>query len=466
MNIMKTHNLYIALGLSVVMGLGLASCSSDDTYDVKGNPADLVFFNKTTQREFTGVIYHTPVGEFGSAKASFPAQIQRPVDGDVAVSVVADTSLVSKYNEAHGTSYVSAPDDVLSGLKVKDATIKQGEYVSADSVEVEVPQESFAKLTAPGYLIPLKLSPKGAVGSEDQGVAYLIVNTGNNFMKFKSTTATTGIVNTPVGVFGGIDASFTPSALVELGAEATVSLKADMSLVDAYNEANNTQYQALPDNVVNALSVTPTTIPGTSMQSTGDIKVTAPDDAAKTLALGTYLLPMRPVVTVNGKQTELDEPVYVVVNVTQSLINDDAKETVGKEIAANEMTCVSADGLDASEFSTSRWKFSKKQETASFTLDLGSERDITGFIFGSDLIKATTVEVSGDSKTWTSIGSTDGHKGVSVSSGWSRYTAYVLYGAVKGRYVRATMTLDQSYWGWDYMQWGYCTINKLAIYAQ
>lgn len=455
----------MALGLSAMLGLGFASCSSDDSYDVKGNPADLVFLNKTAQKEFTGVIYHTPVGEFGSAKACFPAQIQRPTAGDVTVGVVADTSFVAKYNEDHGTSYISAPDDVLSSLKVKNAIIKQGEYVSADSVEVEVPQESFAKLTAPGYLIPLKLSPSGAVGSEDQGVAYLIVNTGNNFMKFKSTTATTGVVNTPVGVFGGISATFTPSALVELGVEATVSLKADMSLVDAYNQANNTQYQALPDNVVTALSVSPTTIPGTSTQATDDIKVTAPDDAAKSLALGSYLLPMRPVVTANGKQTELDEPVYVIVNVTQSLINDDAKEILGTAVSEDDITCLSADGLSADEFTASDWSFTKKQATASCVLDLGSERDITGFLFGGSVVNNTNVEVSSDGKTWTSVGSTDGHKGVSVSMGWYRYTAYVFYGAVKGRYVRATMNLDQDYWGWNYIQWGYCTLN-VAIYAQ
>lgn len=463
---MKIHNLYIALGLSVTLGLGLASCSSDDSYDVKGNPADLVFLNKTAQKEFTGVIYHTPVGDLGSAKACFPAQIQRPTTGDVTVGVVADTSFVAKYNENHGTSYVSAPDDVLGSLKVKKATIKQGEYISADSVEVEVPQESFAKLTAPGYVIPLKLSPSGAVGSEDQGVAYLIVNTSGNFLKFKATTATTSVVNTPVGVFGGIDASFTPSAVVELGVEATVSLKADLSLVDAYNQANNTQYQTLPDNVASALSVTPATIPSTSTQATGDIKVTASDDVAKTLALGSYLLPLRPVVTANGKQAELDEPVYVIVNVTQSLINDDAKEILGSEVPGDDMTCVSADGLDASNFSTSNWNFTQKQETASCVLDLGSERDITGFLFGGDVINNTKVEVSSDNKTWTSLGSTDGHSGVSVKVSWYNYTAYVLYGAVKGRYVRATMNLNQSYWGWNYIQWGYCSIAKLAIYAQ
>ncbi len=449
-----------------MFGMGLSSCSSDDTYDVKGNPADLVFLNKTTQKEFTGVIYHTPVGEFGSAKAYFPAQIQRPVSGDVAVSVVADTSLVSKYNDAHGTSYVSAPADVIGSLKVKNATIKQGEYVSVDSVEVEVPQESFAKLTAPGYVIPLKLSPSGAVGSEDHGVAYLVVNTGNNFLKFKSSTATTCVVNTPVGVFGGIDVSFTPSALVELGIEATVSLKADMSLVDAYNQANNTQYQPLPDNVANALSVSPTTIPSTSMQSEGDVKVTAPGATAETLALGSYLVPMRPVVTVNGKQTELDEPVYMIVNVTQTLINDDAKEIIGSEVPGDEMSCLSADGLNASSFTTSGWRFTQKQATASCVIDLGSERGITGFLFGGDVLTATNVEVSVDGNTWTTLGSTTGHKGVSVRAGWYSYTAYVLYGAVKGRYVRATMTLNQSYWGWNYIQWGYCAINKLAIYAQ
>lgn len=463
---MNIKTLYISLGLSVLAGFGLTACSSDDNYDVKGNPNDLVYFDKTTQKVFTGTIYHTPVGEFGSAKAAFPAHIQRQTSSDVTVSVAADTSLVKTYNEAKGTTYASAPADVVNNLQIKTATIKSGDYVSTDSVEVEVKNTDFAKLTQPEYLIPLQLTASGATGSEDQGVAYLIVKTSNDFLGFNSTTTSTGIVNTPAGVFGGIDAEFTPKALIDLGVDVSVTLKADMSLVDAYNTANNTQYQALPDNVVKALTVTGTTIPSTSRQASGNIEVTAPNDIAKTLALGTYLLPMKPVVTANGKESELDAPVYVLVNVTQSLINDDATEITGSEVSGDDISCLSADGLSADEFTTEDWSFTQKQAKASCTLDLGSVRNITGFLFASDLITNTKVEISSDNKTWTELGSTNGHKGPKVRSGWYDYTAYMLYGAMKGRYVRATMDLNQNYWGWNYIQWGYCTISKIAIYAQ
>ena len=437
---MKIKNLYMVAGLALVAGLGFTACS-DDEYDVKGNPNDLVFLNKATKKNFEGMIYHTPVGDIGSATASFPAQIQRPVDGTVTVGAEPDTSYISKYNEAHGTSYIAAPQEVLNNLEVKTATIKAGEYTTTDSVEVSVRQSDFAKLTEPAYLIPLRVSAKGAVGSEDQGVAYLVVKTGNDFLGFDNTTATTGVVNTPVGVFGGISAEFLPKAVVSLG-------------VDMSNTEHNTTYKALPNDVVSALTVEGTTIASTADAATTPIKVSAPDDKAQSLALGTYLLPMKPVVKANGKEAELDKPVYVVVNVTQSLINDDAKEIVGSEIPADAFTCTAADGLDVNAFSTDGWSFTEKKETAGFTLDSG------------DAIKDYTVEVSTDGNTWTSLGNTAGHSGPSVSAGWYSYTAYMLYGAMKARYVKVSITPNLDYWGWQYIQWGYCSIDKIAFYEK
>lgn len=462
---MKIKNIYMAAGLALVAGLGLTACS-DDSYDVKGNPDDLVFISKSVTKNFEGIIYHTPVGDIGSATASFPAQIQRPVDGTVTVGAEPDTSYISRYNETYGTNYVSVPDDVLHNLEVKMATIKAGEYITTDSVEVSVKQSDFVKLTEPAYLIPLRVSASGAVGSQDQGVAYLVVKTGNDFLGFDKTSATTGIVNTPVGVFGGISAEFLPKAVVSLGVDMSVTLKADMSLVDAYNTEHKTTYKALPNDVVSALTVEGTTIASTADAASTPIKVSAPNDKAQSLALGTYLLPMKPVVKANGKEAELDKPVYVVVSVSQSLINDDAKEIVGSEISADNFTCTAADGLDVNAFSTDGWSFTEKKETAGFTLDLGAEHNITGFLVGGEAISNYTVEVSTDNATWTGLGNSAGHSGPSVRAGWYSYTAYMLYGAVKARYVKVTITPNLGYWGWPYIQWGYCAIDKLAFYEQ
>ncbi len=395
---MKIKNIYMAAGLALVAGLGLTACS-DDSYDVKGNPDDLVFISKSVTKNFEGIIYHTPVGDIGSATASFPAQIQRPVNATVTVSADPDTSYISRYNETYGTNYVSVPDDVLHNLEVKMATIKAGEYITTDSVEVSVKQSDFAKLTEPAYLIPLRVSASGAVGSQDQGVAYLVVKTGNDFLGFDKTSATTGVVNTPVGVFGGISAEFLPKSVVSLGVDMSVTLKADMSLVDAYNTEHKTTYKALPSHVVSALTVEGTTIASTADAASTPIKVSAPNDKAQSLALGTYLLPMKPVVKANGKEAELDKPVYVVVSVSQSLINDDAKEIVGSEISADNFTCTAADGLDVNAFSTDGWSFTEKKETAGFTLDLGAEHNITGFLVGGEAISNYTVEVSTDNAT-------------------------------------------------------------------
>ncbi|MBP7857150.1 MAG: DUF1735 domain-containing protein [Prevotella sp.] len=462
---MTIKKLYVVAGLALIAGLTFTACS-DDNYDVKGNPDDLVFLNKATKKNFEGMIYHTPVGDIGSAQAAFPAQIQRPIDGDVIIGVDPDTSLVSRYNESHGTTYIAPPQEVLYNLEVKMATIKAGEYTTTDSVEVSVKQSDFAKLTEPAYLIPLRLNAKGAVGSQDQGVAYLVVKTGNDFLDFDKTSVTTGVVNTPVGVFGGINAEFVPKTVVSLGVDMSVTLKADMSLVDTYNTEHHTVYTALPNEVVSAVSVESTSIVSTDNAASTPVKVSVPNDKAKSLALGTYLLPMRPLVKVSGKEAMLDKPVYVVVNVTQSLINDNAKEIVGSELPSDAFTCTVADGLDAAAFSTDGWSFNEKKETAGFSLDLGAEHRISGFLIASNVISNYTIEVSADGITWTSLGNSDGHSGPSVSVGWSRYTAYMLYGAMNTRYVKVTIIPDLTYWGWRYIQWGYCSIDKIAFYEE
>lgn len=92
----------------------LCACSDDENYDVKGNPDNLVYFKANAENTFTGTVTHTPVGDFGEVKAAFPVRILRPASRDTKVTASIDTTLISAYNEAHGTSYVAAPDGCVS----------------------------------------------------------------------------------------------------------------------------------------------------------------------------------------------------------------------------------------------------------------------------------------------------------------------------------------------------------------
>ena len=66
---MKINIKYAALSLLAVAGITMASCSDDESYDVYGNPQNLVYFKANADNTFTGTVAHTPVGDFGGVDA-------------------------------------------------------------------------------------------------------------------------------------------------------------------------------------------------------------------------------------------------------------------------------------------------------------------------------------------------------------------------------------------------------------
>lgn len=181
---MKRNIKYAVLGLMAVAGMTLTSCSSDETYDVVGNPNNLIYFKANADNMFTGAVEHTPVGDFGSLSAKFPVLIQRAVTKDTKVTAIVDNSLVAAYNEAHNTSYVAMPETSvnLSGMTV---TIPKGEVRATDSIEVKLNESALSSLTESAYLLPIRIADVQGEGkgSEDRGVGYVVINTSTKVIK-------------------------------------------------------------------------------------------------------------------------------------------------------------------------------------------------------------------------------------------------------------------------------------------
>ena len=153
---------YFAYSFVAAAALTLASCGSDESYDVTGNPDNLVYFNLGGDNTRSYMVIHTPVSHIGAFEAKFPAKILRPADAPTAVSVVMDNSLVEQFNAAHGTNYAAVPDGVVS-LTNAVAHIQPSEYASADSIRVSVPESGLAQLSGKA--------------SEERGVAYIVITT-------------------------------------------------------------------------------------------------------------------------------------------------------------------------------------------------------------------------------------------------------------------------------------------------
>ena len=152
---------------------------------------------------------------------------------------------------------------------------------------------------------------------------------------------------------------------------------------------------------------------------------------------------------------------YILIDVSESLINDDATEVKGTAVTG--MTCIEAVNLNKDVFATSNWSFLQQSDNASFVVDLGATKNVSSILISSGAMNNAKIELSADNSSWKVVGNTSEHSGPSVGSGWYSYTAYVLYGAVSARYVRVTMSLDTNYWGWFY---NYCRLDAFNVYAE
>lgn len=182
----------------------LTSCSDDEKYDIVGNPNNLVYFKANAENTFKGTVIHTPVGDFGDIAAKFPVRILRPANRDTRVTAIIDNTMVAAYNQANDTNYEPMPESAIDASQLS-ATILTGNTVAQDSIEVAIRPDALASLTAPAYLLPVRIAQVDGDGtaSEERGFGYVIVETESKLIK----TIT--------------DASEMPGTLIEAGADWT-----------------------------------------------------------------------------------------------------------------------------------------------------------------------------------------------------------------------------------------------------
>jgi hypothetical protein len=483
---MKIKNILMVCGALFFGTVALTSCSNnDDNYDIDGDANNLIYVDQTLSKTTTCTIYHTPVGEFGEVQADINAKLQYSTQDSINVSAVVDTTLISTYNSENNTNYATLPASALSAVKVKAGGISSGTSSTSAPVEVSLPKECYSSLTAPCYVVPIRLalgnvlgsaSERHVAGSKTLAIHYMIIKTTNELAYFDGTTTQTcAIVRTPLGVFGGISGNFDVSLHHALDGDVKVTAVADNSLIAAYNSEKGTDYVALPTNVANALIITPGTIAKGKTAAAPSIAVSVPNNVAKSLTEPGYILPLRLQVTYSNGTTQTVENsvAYLVVRTLKSLVNDNPKALLGtaqsNEVASS-WSCIAADNLDKDAYSSmfgeysSSWCFLKKNSSAaSFTVDLGAIHKVSGFRVFSQLMTNAEVEISTDGKTWTSLGEVNDHNPLEIQSDWNSLFWYVLYSGVPARYVKVNVILDPNHYNWDYFDYGYTTMDGFGL---
>lgn len=478
------------LGTLCLTGLSLSSCSDEESYDVVGSNAEKVFFDPHASATQQNEIYNTPAGVFGLAGGAFTVHSQYAADGrTITVSGEVDNSLVANFNKQQKSEggedvvvYNALPQDALSAVSIGQVKIESGKSVGDTTLVVSIPSDKCTSLTEPYYVVPIRLKvanvSKGGSSYEPSvrdtfNTVYAVIhNAGSDYVYTEgSDTKSCAIVTTPVGVFGGIDAEFNVSVRANNDAQFTVKGEIDNSLVAEYNSKNGTSYEALPSDVASKLQVTDGVISSGKLTTSPGLKITDPTNAAYSLT-GSYMIALkRTFVYPNGQTAELPNA-YVIVETKTSFINDDATEIVGTKGNGKEwkaLDCTSNLNPDnfSKLFSENSWNSywtidSKDLDYATFTVNLGEEKNLCGFYLGGYVMKNFEVEVSKDNKTWTQIGDSEGHNYV-YDYDYETYSTvyeYVLYGSVSCRYLKFKAHFNTSGYYWNY----YRRFNNLSLY--
>lgn len=462
---MKLNKLYIACGVLFFGAATLTGCSDDEAFDVEGEASNLIYVDQAVAKVAECTVYHTPVGSFGDVTANIKTKLQYASADSITISATPDTSLVSVYNKEYNGVATTVPASVLTAIQVEKTGVKAGANVASAPLQVTIPAEACARLTEPEYVVPLRLAAvkegnldteRPVAASKEMGVYYLAIHTTNDMVYLSgSNSAKCAIVRTPVGVFGEVKADYNVGLHFELNSDVKVSATVDNSLVDTYNTENGKNYKALPSNVAGALEVTAATVAAGSKSA--QMHVELPTELGQSLTEPGYVAPLRLVAEyANGTKVTLDSQVaYLVVTTEESLIQDKPTELLGTAVSdISAWKCIAAVNYNKDELKLSNWKFSQMNiDNASFVVDFGAVHKVGAFKINCYPMQSYRFYLSEDNANWVDLGDVNGKD--TYYEDWSNQW-YVLYGAVKARYVKVEQTLDATHWGWGYgnYSWG------------
>lgn len=183
-----------------LVAIATTSCSSDEVYDVYGNPNNLVYLNVKQQspanmpaNTFGYTVYHTPVGPI---LASQPGDINISVkstknaQADIVVNLELKPDMV-----VDGYDMLPADAGVVVSLPEEPLVIPAGKTVSNTvKVNVDLTNADLSKLVKPFYLLPIKVA--SASSNSGQALGVTTQNELNAFYVGITTDVKTGMVNT------------------------------------------------------------------------------------------------------------------------------------------------------------------------------------------------------------------------------------------------------------------------------
>lgn len=270
------------------------------------------------------------------------------------------------------------------------------------------------------------------------------------------------IVQTPISTISNVDFTWEARCSKKASVDIRVTVAVDNSLIEAYNEEHDTEFEALPVEAV-MLENAEMTIPAGEMVVADAVHLKLTDDANVLSTLKSekgYIVPLRLVSAEGGNSqlsTNMLAPSFLTITVTEDNMNHEAtrytgtgtllEEQSGWSVSTNGNYYDPLDGLLDGDFSTYCYIYT-------YSGDLWLEVDM-GKAYTFDGIKMTTAGY--DYETWTEkeVGAFSAGMTVSTSDNGTTWKsqgkventaeACVFYAPLTARYIR--ITVPSGNWG-------------------
>lgn len=290
---------YLLSGIILLTSvIGFQSCG-EDSYDVTGNPNNLVYFNQKGEggksNFYSFSVDWTSIGAVGDqVTLKAPVKTTRPAEGGLVAYAGVNNALVDTYNQQNGTAYSALPANTVQFVK-QAVTVPAGAMESVDSIEITIPAENYIPLTERLYLLPIAITSVEGSGSPSVQSGTIWASISLSLPGDKKTDASIsdltywGTYRMNVKDFPSVY-SFNVTTTSAVQQNETVTFIKDMDLVDAYNERYGTSYTPLPDNADITIEGLEATIEVAKKEST---PITVTLNSLENLVEGTiYMLPI------------------------------------------------------------------------------------------------------------------------------------------------------------------------------
>lgn len=261
------------------------------------------------------------------------------------------------------------------------------------------------------------------------------------------------IVQTPISTVSNVDFEWSVRCSQKASGTIKATVAVDNSLISAYNEEHDTEFEAMPANAI-VLENAEMTIPAGEMVVSDPVHVKLTSDVNVLATLKSekgYIIPLR-LVSAEGANAQLStnmvKPSFLTITVTEDNINHEAAETDITGTLVADQTGWSVNVLSGSGSNLDKWFDGNPQSTASisdwsnykaaFTVDMGKSYTFDAIVaYRSSTWGGDSNSISAGTKISTSVDGTNFEKAGEVT-GSSKFI--VFYAPLTARYIRVETT--------------------------